>query len=117
MRGLDTYTVIHMDSSPKVVSVDLAVITDTKLSDEAKTLYTYLLGINNSIGSEDEHIISALGLTEVDYITRKKELEAADLLLYEKDEIKGDAMYIGNSTEKASESRSKREALLNSITN
>jgi hypothetical protein len=89
-----------MNNKPNTVLVDLDVITSTNLSDGAKVLYTYILGIECDEDCEDLSIMKALALTEASYLARKKELQDADLLL-----IENDVMYIGNSMEKASDSK------------
>lgn len=113
MRGLDTYTIFNMNNNPDIISVDLAVITDHTLSDGAKTLYAYIHGIESNEEFEELSIIKALGLSVKDFKKRKKELQDADLLLISKDAINNEVMYIGNSREKASESKHIQDLLNN----
>lgn len=111
MRGIDTYTVQRLYDDIQLAVIDLAVIKNLNISDGAKVLYTYLVGMDNGLDCKEETIANILGLTEDNYLTRKQELINADLLLIEKDAIKGDVMYIGNSLEKASETKDTIESL------
>lgn len=77
--------------------VDRNVITNPDLSDGAKLLYAFLVGIPPGGNYTDAYLMKALGLSKRAIINRKNELRKADLLYIERLSSRVFQAYIGNS--------------------
>lgn len=75
--------------------VDRRVFTNPKLSDGAKVLYGYLIGLKSGQNFSDKYIMKALDISKVVLARRKKELKEQDLILVEQVTARLYFIYIG----------------------
>jgi len=91
--------------SSQFTRVDKRVFVDRNLSDGAKVLYGYMLGLRNGQNFSDKYIMKALDISKVVLARRKKELKDRDLILVEQIAPRVYFLYIGYSTCPASKVR------------
>jgi len=75
--------------------VDRRVFTMPNLSDGAKVLYGYLIGLKSGQNFSDVYISKALGISKVVLSRRKRELKNYDLILVEQISARLYFIYIG----------------------
>ena len=77
--------------------VDKAIFTDRRLTDGAKVLYAYLLGLRSGANFVDKYVMKGLGITQQVLTKRKKELKDARLIETEQIAPRLYVLYVANS--------------------
>lgn len=87
----------HDLPSRNFTRIDRYVVTDTKLSDGAVRLYSFLCGLRNGADYTDAYLIKVLDISQTIVTRRKKELKDAGLILIDQITPRLYVIYIGHS--------------------
>lgn len=80
---------------------DRKVFTNRELSDGAKVLYGYILGLRRGDQFSDTYILKAMGISQQSLTRRKAELKKAGLITVEQLSSRLFIMFVGHSKKPA----------------